>query len=661
MLRVVTLGGLALERSTPPLSASQVRPQGLGLLARLAAAGERGVSRDKIVGCFWPEKDERAALHSLSQALHRLRAQLDTDDIVLGTRILRLNPARVTSDAAQLDEAHRAHDARRVVELYRGPFLDGIYFSGAPELEHWVENERLRLAGVHASALRTLARSAVAAADHDEAARWWRELLALDPLDGSVAAELIHSLASAGDEGAALREARHHLALVRAELQAEPNERVRAFIDAHGRGLREGSALAGSDRPQGPVLANAAPTTAELCARARQCFYRFTREGFAEGIRLAERAVRASPEDAEAHVTLGALCIILSQAERAGDPRARGVEHCTRAAALAPTLSEPRLFLAWAAQLDERFEEAEVLAQEGLSRDPGGVFAHTVLGWVRLNWGLARGCWSRCVAAFASLHRALEIQPSDAYVAFGLAALYMLAGGYDEAFALLDTAIDVERWAAGEMRCIGGLTLQGLAHLHAGRIAEAGRYLDSAFAAYADAPQIYAPYVNALTCCGLGDLARLDGRYGDAASHYSRGRSLIESETALIGGGHLMIRLETRLASVFHRLRMRPEEERHATAAHGITSARAPWCFNWCWGVSEAEMHYDWAVYHAECTDREAMAASLDRARDFGWHEVGLLDIEPAFAFSSGGVGGLGGRGVGNSHKAVDSPTPRLP
>jgi hypothetical protein len=78
---------------------------------------------------------------------------------------------------------------------------------------------------------------------------------------------------------------------------------------------------------------------------------------------------------------------------------------------------------------------------------------------------------------------------------------------------------------------------------------------------------------------------------------------------------------------------MRLEQDRHAQQARSLTSTRAHYSFNWCWGVSEAELHYDWAIYHAECADCEPMLASLGSAIRFGWRETSLLDVDPAFAF----------------------------
>lgn len=636
MLRVLTLGGLTLEAGDRPGPGPRARLQGLGLLARLAAAGERGVSREKLIGAFWPEKDERAALHSLSQALHRLRAQLGIEGIVLGTRILRLDPTHCSSDVADLKAAHRARSFRAVADLYAGPFLDGIYFSDSVSLEQWIEEERRGLVTLYAEALRALASEAAAVAHHEDAARWWRCLLAQDPLDGRVATEFVHALAAAGDEAGALREARHHQTFVRAELRSEPDARLRTFIERHSarNGERHGAAHDVTSAKAPARRDVGASACDELSARARQCLYRFSREGFDEGIRYAERAVQLCPSQAEAHATLGSLCILLSQGDREGDPRSRGVGHFRRAADLKPALSEARLWLAFAAQLDHRFDDAEALALEGIALDPDGLFANTVLGWVRLTCGLTSGRWDKCVASVASFERALVIHPRDPHVAHALAAIRTLAGEHAVALALLDRAIETERWASVEMQTSGALTLSGLAALHAGQVELARERLTAAATVYSNAEQLYAPYVNALTMCGLGDLERMGGRYGDAASWYMRATAMLDSNPALIGSGHLAVRVHTRLAGVFRRLRMRFEEERHAGEARELTLARAHYSFNWCWGVSEAELHYDWAVYHAECTDGEATRASLNRAMDYGWREISLLDVEPAFAAS---------------------------
>jgi hypothetical protein len=136
-----------------------------------------------------------------------------------------------------------------------------------------------------------------------------------------------------------------------------------------------------------------------------------------------------------------------------------------------------------------------------------------------------------------------------------------------------------------------------------------------------------------LTLCGLGDLERLAGRYDEAIAHYLRGRVLLDRMPGLVGSGYLVARLETRLASAYGRIHLRSEEARHAEAAREVTLSRRHYSFAWCWFVSEAELHYDWALYHATCAEKGKMLDDLRQAVSQGWAEVSLLDLDPAFAF----------------------------
>jgi DNA-binding SARP family transcriptional activator/Tfp pilus assembly protein PilF len=633
VLRILTLGGLTVESSERPTHVPQARLQGLGLLARLAVAGERGVSRDKLVGCFWPEKDERSALHSLSQALHRLRSDLGSDGIFVGTRILRLDPNEVSSDVGDIEEASRAGDSARIAELYTGPFLDGIFFHGAPEFERWIEEERQRLAARYTAALRKLATAASTAGDHVAAAHWWQKLLASEPLDSHVALQLVHSLAATNNISGALREARLHRTLVRAELQRESDPRIREFIERHDGHL--GDALRdGRPTPHGEAAADLHSLTADqLCARGRQAFISFTQTGFTDGMRYVERAIKLEPQNAQAHMTLGWLYILLSQAIREGSTREQAVIHCQRAAELNPNLVDVPLALGWIADLEERFEEAECLARRAIALEPAYPFAHYVLGWIHLNHGLRTGRWEKCVESVQAFDTALRLNSRDQHSMMSLATMYSTAGQYEAAEKLLDQAVDLELAPAGEIRMIAALTLRGLLHLHRGEKQKAREDLVRASREYASAAQIFAPYVLAMTHCGLGDLERFVASYDEAVAHYARGRALLDRLPALIGAGYLAVRLETRLAGAFRRLYMRPEEERHVQNATRLTANRDGFCFNWCWGVSEAELHYDWAVYHANSANLHATLASLRKAFDYGWRDISRIDVEPAFAF----------------------------
>lgn len=223
MLRLLTFGGLALH--SPDGSSPRLRPQRLAILAVLAA-GDRGVSRERMYGIFWPEADEEHARASLRQALYALRQELG-EDVVESEAVLALDRARVGSDVAEFRAALAAGDRSRAAQLAMGPFLDGFFLPGAAGFERWVEDERAALTSDAARALLALAKEAEGTGDLDAAVDWWRRLTRLDPLSGRFALGFLKALAARGDRAGALAFARAHESVVRRELEADPDPEIR--------------------------------------------------------------------------------------------------------------------------------------------------------------------------------------------------------------------------------------------------------------------------------------------------------------------------------------------------------------------------------------------------------------------------------------------------
>ena len=217
--RLLTLGGGALVDAAGAAVADQRRR--IALLVLLASSRERGVSRDKLVAALSPESTTESARHALHQLLYYLRQQIG-DEAFLGTDPLRLDPDVVAFDVAEFEQALEAGDLERAVALYRGPFLDGFHLADSNEFEEWAAGERSRLAARQADALGRLAEVAAERADHAAACAWWRRLAELDPLSGRAALGLARSLVALGDRAGAVREARAHERLVRAEIGGEP-------------------------------------------------------------------------------------------------------------------------------------------------------------------------------------------------------------------------------------------------------------------------------------------------------------------------------------------------------------------------------------------------------------------------------------------------------
>ena len=231
MFRLKTLGTPALERDDgqPGTGATQRRP--LALLALLAMAGERGMSRDKLIAYLWPERDEERARHVLAQTLYALRRDLSGAEVVLGTADLRLNPDAIRTDVAEFEAAVARGDADRTAELFGGPFLDGFYINDAPEFERWLETERSRLSARARLAFERAARDASARRDPHRAVEWWRRVANLDPLDAQAAVGLMEALAAVGDRAGALRHARIFETLVGEELGATADSPVSALVE----------------------------------------------------------------------------------------------------------------------------------------------------------------------------------------------------------------------------------------------------------------------------------------------------------------------------------------------------------------------------------------------------------------------------------------------
>ena len=229
MLRLKVFGGLSIERDQGPVEGAGAQRRRLALLALLDGAGDRGLTRDKILGFLWPESDPEKARRVLTQALYALRRDLGEEELFLGSNEVRLNPDVMTSDRIDFRRAIEAGQLDRAVACYSGPFLDGFYVPEAPEFERWVEIERAALHLQYASALEELATAATARGESRAAIVWWRKLAMVDPHNGQVALGLMRALVASGDRSAALQHYRVFEALCRQDLDLDVEPEVAVY------------------------------------------------------------------------------------------------------------------------------------------------------------------------------------------------------------------------------------------------------------------------------------------------------------------------------------------------------------------------------------------------------------------------------------------------
>lgn len=230
VIRLRVFGGVAatVDDSGADASVSVTRGYRLATLAVLAAAGTRGMTRDRLQALLWADSDATRAGASLSQTLYGIRQDLGTPDAVrsVGTTLL-LNPAVIQSDVQAFTDAWSAGDWIRAIGQYGGPFLEGFYLKEALEFEQWVETTRALFADQYADALEKAATVAAGQGRAAQAAALWKQRVAHDRLDSRVARQYMEALANAGDIAGAVRHAQSHEQVVHQELGVPADPAVR--------------------------------------------------------------------------------------------------------------------------------------------------------------------------------------------------------------------------------------------------------------------------------------------------------------------------------------------------------------------------------------------------------------------------------------------------
>jgi DNA-binding SARP family transcriptional activator/tetratricopeptide (TPR) repeat protein len=197
--RLVTLGRLTLIGAAGEEDISLAKRRfKLALLSVLAMA-RRPLSRDALLEMFWGDHDESRARHSLSNALSSLRRALGQRAITTRDADVALaSDLPLDVDALELADAVEEKDFARVVELYGGPFLDGVHIDDSPAFDQWVSRERRRLEALFLQACAhqcaTLARGRRWEECHAVAARW----IDIQPLSADAALFLLNATKGPG-------------------------------------------------------------------------------------------------------------------------------------------------------------------------------------------------------------------------------------------------------------------------------------------------------------------------------------------------------------------------------------------------------------------------------------------------------------------------------
>ncbi|MGE0551859.1 MAG: hypothetical protein AB7R55_00385 [Gemmatimonadales bacterium] len=253
MFRINLFGGLSVARDGSPVEGLPSRRA--ALLAALAIAGRRGLSRDRLLLFLWPDATEERARHSLAQSVYSLHKLLGQEIVESGAQELRLAESLAESDLAEFFEAHARGDWGTAAALYRGPLLDGFLLADASEFDTWVSAERARVEGLARDAIEADARQADESGDPLAASRW-RRLVELDPLTSRYAIGYARALTRSADPGSAVRHLREHIRLLKNELNLPAPAEVSALIsELTRRAQPEPPRRVAAEDPGGPAEA----------------------------------------------------------------------------------------------------------------------------------------------------------------------------------------------------------------------------------------------------------------------------------------------------------------------------------------------------------------------------------------------------------------------
>ena len=220
----------------------------LALLIYLAVTRQPH-SRDALATLFWPEKDQQGARANLRRTLYDLSQLLDAQLLTITPETVTLSPtAPLWLDVECFQQALKDHlpatpltsgvaagalaTLVEAADYYSADFLAGFTLPDAPAFDDWQFFQREALLSAFARLLQQVIATYVTQARFEEAVRYARRWLTLDPLEETVHRQLMQLYAQAGQQAAAVRQYDECVRILAAELDVPPDAETTAIYEA---------------------------------------------------------------------------------------------------------------------------------------------------------------------------------------------------------------------------------------------------------------------------------------------------------------------------------------------------------------------------------------------------------------------------------------------
>ncbi len=203
-----------------------------GLMAFLACA-RVPQRREKLMSLLWGSHFDVQAQQNLRKALSRLRHALGEDVFANGDELVSLRPGAVACDATafeRLIEEGSRESLRAATDLYKDMFLSDVSIHEEGWIE-WMTDQRNRLEGLAVNALVRLGEAEEGRGDLQRALEAASRAVAMDELREDAHRLIIRCLAAAGRRAEALKRYDRLAALLKRELDVEPDASTRSLID----------------------------------------------------------------------------------------------------------------------------------------------------------------------------------------------------------------------------------------------------------------------------------------------------------------------------------------------------------------------------------------------------------------------------------------------
>ena len=200
------------------------------LLALLASAPGRSMTREALAGLLWAEHGEEQARSSLRQALAVLRKELkgqDSSFFAATDATIALHPMHVEIDTEALLAGARGatrQSLEAAMELWRGPFLVDVK-PGESELEEWLRERREYYTGKYIGVMDRL----VPLLEGQRRIEVAKQLVLADTLREASHRQLMEAYLAAGERPQALRHYESLRKLLKEELDVEPSPETQAL------------------------------------------------------------------------------------------------------------------------------------------------------------------------------------------------------------------------------------------------------------------------------------------------------------------------------------------------------------------------------------------------------------------------------------------------